>query len=357
MSESNVRVAVIGCGAQGRNHLKAYRAHADVEIVAICDLSDERRQQAAREYGVPNHFADYRDLLAAGSYDIVSICTMPVSHREMVVAAFARGANVICEKPMALNLAEAISMARAAQDANRFLTLGFNMRFLPGAQILHNHVAEGHLGTLISSRAWTVATDIPWWGKHYVREISGGGVLASTAVHILDLAMWVSGGPQPTTVSASMNRVFPRKRAVTAPTPEAAATFDVEDTFSGHVRFDDGTWMELSGAWSADQPKYSYSFELAGDASTVQFAPLRIVAERDGLPVDITPSGVPANETGMSDWGPSVVAEIADVVAAVRAGRTPLVKVEEALKVQSIVDALYRSADLRREVEVDVPVI
>ncbi|MGI8483235.1 MAG: Gfo/Idh/MocA family protein [Thermomicrobiales bacterium] len=357
MSESKIRVAVIGCGAQGRNHLNAYRAQSNVEIAAICDLSDERREAAAKEYGVAQHFADYRDLLLAGSYDLVSICTMPVSHCEMVTAALQAGANVICEKPMALNLAEAVQMAQAAKAADRFLTLGFNMRFLPGAQVLRKYVADGHLGKPICSRAWTVATDIPWWGKHYVKEISGGGVLASTAVHILDLALWVSGGPRPTTVSASMERVFPRKRAVTAPSAEAAASFDVEDTFSGHIRFDDGTWMTLSGGWSWDQPEYSYSFELAGDASNVQFAPLRIVAEQDGVPVELPVPEISSNPTGMSDWGPSVAAEIADVVAAVRGKRAPLVKIEEALKVQAIVDALYRSAELQREVEVELPVI
>lgn len=355
MPESKIRVAVIGCGAQGRNHLHAYRAHPDVEIAAICDLSDERREAVANEYGVAQQFVDYRDLLAAGKYDLVSICTMPVSHCEMVTAALQAGANVICEKPMAMNLAEAVAMAHAAKAADRFLTLGFNMRFLPGAQVLRQYVADGHLGKPICSRAWTLATDIPWWGKHYVKEISGGGVLASTAVHILDLALWVSGSPRPATVSASMERVFPRKRAVTAPNAEAAASFDVEDTFSGHIRFDDGTWMTLSGGWSWDQPEYSYSFELAGDESNVQFAPLRIVAERDGVPVDITPPDVPPNQTGMSDWGPSVVAEIADVVAAVRGGGAPLVKIEEALTVQAIVDALYRSADLQREVAVELP--
>lgn len=354
MSNSQVRVAVIGCGAQGRNHLRAYQQHPDVEIVAVCDLSDERRNQAVAEFGVAHEYADYHDLLAAGPYDLVSICTMPVSHCEMVTAALQHGAHVICEKPMAMNLVEAVAMATAARLADRFLTLGFNMRFLPSAQYLRQFVADGHLGRPIWARAWTMATDIPWWGKHYVKGISGGGVLASTAVHVLDLALWTMGSPTPTTVSASMERVFPRKRATTAPSPEAAASFDVEDTFSGHIRFDNGSWMTLSGAWSWDQPAYSYSYEIAGDAAAIQFAPTRIVAERDGIPVDITPAEGWSSDTGMDDWGQSVVAEIGDVVAAVREGRSPLVRIEEALTVQAIVDALYMSADLNREVDVDL---
>jgi predicted dehydrogenase len=357
MSDSKLRVAVVGNGAQGRNHLRAYQAQADVEIVAICDLNQKRLAASAEEFSVPNTYTDYRDLLAAGSYDLVSICTMPVSHCEMVTAALRGGSNVICEKPTALNLGEAIAMARAAQKADRLLSVGFNMRFLPASQYLKQYVVDGHLGEHIWSRAWTMATDIPWWGKHYVKGISGGGVLASTAVHILDLALWVSGNPKPTTVSASMNTVFPRKRATTAPSPEALAEFDVEDTFNAHIRFDDGSFMALSGGWSWDQPAYSYSFEIAGDKSAIELAPFRIVEERDGKPVDVTPKDVFSSLTGMDDWSSSVKAEIADVIGAIRNGTTPTVTFDQAVTVQAIVDACYASAELRREVEVEIPLI
>ena len=352
MVNRGVRVAVIGCGAQGRNHLRAYAKHPDVEIAAVCDTDPVRLAQTAQEFSVPATFADYRSLLESVPYDLVSICAMPVSHAEMAIAALQHGANVICEKPLAMNLDEATAMAAAARGAGKFLTVGFNMRHLPAAQILKRMVADGEIGQPVSSRAWTLATDIPWWGKHYVKRISGGGVLASTAVHILDLALWVAGNPQPVTASASMDRVFPRKRAGTAPTPEALAEFDVEDTFSGHIRFADGTWMNLNGGWGYDQPEYSYSFELVGDKATVQFAPLRVVAERDGIPVDITPPSAVVDRTGMHDWRASVAAEIADAVDAVRNKRSPLVRIEEALTVQAIVDALYRSAETHREVPV-----
>ncbi|MGB3328495.1 MAG: Gfo/Idh/MocA family oxidoreductase, partial [Thermomicrobiales bacterium] len=112
-----LRVAVLGCGAQGRNHLTAYAALPGIEIAAICDLDPARRAATGETWGVPKsgQFADYRDLLAqAGPLDIVSICTMPISHREMTVAALDAGANVICEKPTALNLAEAQAMHAAA---------------------------------------------------------------------------------------------------------------------------------------------------------------------------------------------------------------------------------------------------
>jgi predicted dehydrogenase len=354
MKRGKVRVAVIGCGAQGRNHLTAYGRDPDVDVAAVCDIDPSRLEQTASEFGVEKRFERYLDLLEDDRYDLVSVCTMPVSHEEVVMAAFASGANVLCEKPTAMNAAEARAMMRVAARAGKFLTVGFNMRFMPNARFLERFVAEGRLGHPVYTRAWTFATDIPWWGKHYVKAISGGGVLASTAVHILDLALWVAGNPRPVSASASMTRVFPKKRRETAPSDEAAASFDVEDVFSGHVRFADGSWMTLEGGWAWDRPDYSYSFEMAGDVATVQFEPLRVMAEQVGAPIEITPA-IENTGSWIDGWLRSIEEEIADVVAAVREGREPLVRAEEALTVQALVDALYRSAETGREALVDLP--
>jgi predicted dehydrogenase len=358
MTSDNLRVAVVGCGAIGRRHLAAYRRLDGVEVTAVCDLDAPRREAAARESG-GKEFADHQSLLDARSYDLVSVCTMPVSHHEIATAALAAGANVLCEKPPAMNAAEVAAMATAAKDAGRFLTFGFNMRQLPNARLLRRFVEEGSLGRPVYTRAWTFATDIPWWGKLYVKQISGGGVLASTAVHILDLALWVAGGPRPVTASASMARLFPGKRGATAPDADAAASFDVEDTLTGHVRFADGSWLTLEGGWSWDRLDYTYSFEMTGERAAIRLDPLQVVAERDGLPVDVTAELLSAPcspaDGSMDHWTRAIEAEIADAVAAVREGRSPLVRADEALTVQAVVDALYRSAELGREVSVEIP--
>jgi predicted dehydrogenase len=267
---------------------------------------------------------------------------------------------VICEKPPAMNAAEVAAMIAGARGAGRFPTFGFNMRFLANAQVLKRFVEGGGFGRPIYTRAWTFATDIPWWGKHYRKGISGGGVLASTAVHILDLALWIADGPKPVTASASMTTLFPKKRGTTAPDTEAAATFDVEDTFSGHIRFADGSWMTLEGGWSWDRLDYSYSFEMAGERAAIRLEPLQIVTERDGAPVDVTAeivTGEPTVGAWGENWSAAIAAEIADIAAAVRDERQPLVRPEEALTVQAVIDAFYRSAALGREVSVEIPEI
>src|SRR5207247_4715232 len=99
-------VAVIGCGFQGRVHLDAFRDLAETEVVGICDLDSSRREALASEFGVTNSYADYRELLACHAVDIVTVCTMPDTHRSVTLAAFDAGAHVLCEKPLALDLDE-----------------------------------------------------------------------------------------------------------------------------------------------------------------------------------------------------------------------------------------------------------
>jgi predicted dehydrogenase len=352
------RVGVVGCGSIGRAHLESYR-RSGVAVAAVCDLDRDRLGAAGDAFGVERRFERYQDLLAAEHYDLVSVCTMPVTHRDVSIVALAAGANVLCEKPPALNASQVAEMICAAEVAGLFLTFGFNMRYLPNARILKRFVEGGGLGRPVYTCAWTFATDIPWWGKHWVKDISGGGVLASTAVHILDLALWMAGDPQPVTASASMSRLFPGKRGGTAPDAASEAAFDVEDTFSGHIRFADGSWMTLEGGWSYDRLDYSYSFEMTGERAAIRFDPLQIVTERDGVPVDVTGEHLTAEEQSAGiwhgGWRAAIQDEIADVVLAVREGREPMVTARQALTVQATIDALYRSAEAGREVAVEIP--
>jgi len=340
-------VAVIGCGVQGRVHLTAYRALDEVEVVAVCDLDRARLETAQREFAVPHGFTDYRDLLASAPVDLVSICAMPVTHREMTVAALEAGAHVLCEKPMAMNAAEAEEMVATARRRGRWLSVGYNLRFSDAAQFARRFVDEGRLGTPQYARVYALANDIPWWGKHYHRAISGGGVLASTAVHVLDLTLWILGTPRPVTATATMLTRFPERRGSTAPSPEAAALYDVEDFVSGHIRLANGVALTLEAAWAYDSPlQTDYGFDLTGSRARLRLDPLLVVEERDGAPVEVTPAEIPP-----SDWPLSVKRELADVVAAVREGRPPLVTGEQALVVQQLTDALYESARLGREVQ------
>ncbi len=350
-----MKVGVIGCGFQGRLHVECLRAVEDVEVVAICDTDAFRLDEVGSAHRVGNRYANHRDLLEKHDLDLVTVCTMPVHHMGMTVDAFATGAHVLCEKPLALDAAEGREMLRAAAAADRLLGIGFNMRFTPNAQTIKRHVDSGVLGRPLYTHAWAKSSQIPWWGEHYRKELSGGGALAATAVHFLDLALWFAGFPRPLTASASAAQLFPAKRGSTAPDTASAGRYNVDDLLSAHLRFENGFWMTLQGSWidnipsHADgSPSWDYSLDAIGESAQAVLDPPSIRGERQGEIVELLP---PETVSDVS-FPPSVAALIAGTVDAIRAGREAPVTGEQALVTQVIIDAIYESASIGAEVSI-----
>ena len=343
-----LRVAIIGCGAQGRNHLECYRRMPDVEIAAICERNPVRLKASMKDFEISHGFPDYGSLLDAGSYDLVSVCVMPVDHRDVTLAALANGAHVMCEKPFAMNATEAAEMITAARQAKRILTIGTNMRFLGNTSQIHQAIEKGLLGDHVYTRAWTNGIDIPWWGPHNTKAISGGGALASTAVHILDCALFLADFPPPISVSGMTARLYPEKRGNTLPKEAKADPYDVDDFVAAFVRFANGTVLSLESTHTYDGPDSNYSLEFVGTKGTARLDPLEIYCDQDGQSVNVTPPHLP----GVS-WLDSIDALLQDVVAAIRENREPTILPEQSLTVQRISDAIYESAATSREVRLD----
>ena len=350
-----MKVGVIGCGFQGSLHVECLRALEDVEVVAVCDTDSSRLDEVGSAHQVAHRHTDYREMLERNDLDLVTVCTMPVHHMRMTVDAFATGAHVLCEKPLALDAAEGREMLRAAAAADRMLGIGFNMRFTPNAQVIKHQIDSGVLGRPLYTHAWAKASQIPWWGEHYRKELSGGGALAATAVHFLDLALWFAGFPKPVSASASAAQVFPAKRGPTAPDAATSVRYNVDDLLSAHLRFEDGYWMTLQGSWidnipsHADgSPSWDYSLDAIGEAAQAVFDPPSIRGERDGEIIELLP---PETVSDVS-FPPSVAALIADTVDAIRTGREAPVTGEQALVTQVITDAVYESASTGAEVAI-----
>jgi predicted dehydrogenase len=345
-----IKVGVVGCGFQGRLHIENLSRIPGVEVVAACDRDSGRLAEIARDFGIGSVYNNHRELLASHKFDLVTVCTMPSSHRTIVIDALEAGAHVMCEKPLASSATDALEMLRTARSTGRMLTVGFNMRFMTSAQSVTSFIANGELGKPMCARGFMLADQVPWWGRHYVEAESGGGALNSTAIHMLDLLMSLTGEWQPTTASASMARVFPRKRASTVPANVNPLEFDVEDLIAGHVRFASGFWLTIQGAWVWDEPGWNYSFDLVGDHGQAQLDPLRFSGERGGELVQLWPEA-----KGGTDFPSSVGALLLDSVEAIRDNRPPKVLAEEALIVQCVADALYESARSNREVVIELP--
>jgi predicted dehydrogenase len=147
---SQYRVGVSGCGRISRFHVNGYLKVPQTSVVAGAEPELSIRQNFGQEFGVTALYADYREMLAQEQLDIVSICTWPPLHAEMVIAAAAAGARgIICEKPMAVNLQEADAMLDACERSGTLLLVSHQRRFHPCYRAARDLVAAGEIGELI----------------------------------------------------------------------------------------------------------------------------------------------------------------------------------------------------------------
>ena len=177
-----LKVAVIGCGGiANQKHFPALKNNSDMnEIVAFCDVIEERAVKAAKEFGTPDAkvYTDYRELLKDESIEVVHICTPNVSHSEIAIAAFEAKKNVYCEKPMSHSTEEAEKMVEAWKESGMQFTVGYQNRFRPEVQNLHAACEKGDLGEIYYGKAHAVRRrGVPTWGVFMDKEAQGGGPL------------------------------------------------------------------------------------------------------------------------------------------------------------------------------------
>jgi predicted dehydrogenase len=204
MAKKTLRVALIGGGFMGKAHSNAYLKVAkffklplEPEMTCFCDVSAPEARTMARRWGWQNVETDWRRAVARPDVDLVDICTPNNLHREMVLAAAAAGKMIYCEKPLALNVAEAREMLAAARKARVRHFMTFNYRRSPAIGLARRIVEEGRLGRLYHVRAcycqdWIMDPEFPlvWRLK---KKVSGSGTHGDINAHSIDLARYLTG--------------------------------------------------------------------------------------------------------------------------------------------------------------------
>ncbi len=200
-----IRVGIIGTGGIARSHAEGYK-QAGAEIVACTDVNAEAAEKFAADYGGAI-YGDYRSLLEQGGVEAVSICTPPVAHAEAAIYTLGRGVHVLCEKPMAFDVASAHAMRAAAAKSKALLMPAFRHRFLPAIVALRELVTSGKLGDPVLFNNIFCGPmfnmEKTWFTK---KAIAGGGSLLDTNSHSVDLFRFIIG--EITDQKAVMHRHF-----------------------------------------------------------------------------------------------------------------------------------------------------
>jgi predicted dehydrogenase len=348
-----LKAGVIGTGIIGKSHIRGYANMADdVEIVAVADLDKAEADRVAKEHNIPNVFTDYKALLKIDEIDCVDVCLPNFLHSPVTVAALKAGKNVYCEKPMARNAEEAQKMFDAAKKKGKMLAVQLSSLFSPQARAAKQIVDDGVLGrvyyvkTSHYRRRGRVYVD-GYATPHFVqKDKSGGGALADMAVYHMALMVWLLGNPALKTVSASTYQEIPMDEE-----RREESKYDVEELGIGFVRFEGDITMFVEESWAINMDRDEGDC-IMGVKGGLRLNPLTLLTEVAGIqvdqPLDLESfkrrrQSIGKNEAGYEGSQKNFVwAQL---------GRVPLLdSASIALKVAQITDAMYRSAELGREV-------
>ena len=250
-----VRIGIIGCGgiANGK-HMPSLSKLPNVEMVAFCDIIEQRAIDAKAKYGTPDAavYTDYKELLADKTIDVVHVCTPNRSHSFITVDALESGKHVMCEKPMAINSAEAKKMLDAAARTGKKLTIGYQSRQAAGAQYLKKEAEDGTFGEIYYAKATALRRRaVPTWGVFLNEYEQGGGPLIDIGTHSLDLTLWLMDNYKPKycvgTSYHKLNKDTNQGNAWGNWDPEK---FTVEDSAFGFIVMENGATINLESAWA-----------------------------------------------------------------------------------------------------------
>ena len=359
---SKVKAGVIGAGI-GKFHIEGFKNHPKADCVALCDLNADLAKDVACEYGVDRVYTDYKEMLASGDVNAVSVCVPNALHRPIAVDCLEAGVNVLCEKPLSINAREGQKIVDAAEKANKTFMMQFNNRYRPESQLLKEYIEAGELGDLYFARCgWIRRNGIPGWGSWFTNEkMAGGGPLIDLAVHMLDLTMYLMGNPEPVTCLASTYSVFGPQFEGLGPwgTPNKKGGFNVEDMAVGMIKFAGGQTIMLEASWAS---RIKREFVYSTICGTKAGASLERVFDFDGvddssvdtLELFTQEHGVPVNRDLIVEPDPAMgrtnaVEHFCDCLVK---GVEPISPGTDGQRIMRILDAMYKSATTGKAVNI-----
>jgi len=371
-----LNVGIVGCGFMGRTHSNAYhRVNQFFDVAcqpvlkALADNMKERAEEFARRWDWQRVETDWRKLVEAPDIDLIDICTPNNTHGEIALAAAAAGKMILCEKPLAMNLAEAREMVQAVEKSGRPNMVMFNYRRVPAISLAKQIIDEGKLGRIFHYRAtyfqdWTISRNVPVGGLATWRldkNVAGAGVSGDLSAHNIDTAIWLNGSIAEV---CGMTEIFipDRKRPDGSP-----ARVEIDDVCTFLARFANGSNGTFEATRYARGRKNKNSFEVNGEKGSIYFDledmhQLQYFNHEDPAHLQgwrtILVTG--AEHPYMGNWWVpgcvigyehTFVHEIADFLKAVEKGERVRPDFRDALETQAVIEAVLESARGRQWVK------
>ena len=360
-----LKVGIIGAGWIAEAHAAQYKRMDDVELVAVADLVEGKAQKFIDTFGLKDakpYSSDVEMLEKVKDLDAVSICTYNATHASCAINALNAGVNVLLEKPFTVTLDEAVEVMRAEKKSGKLLSIGFQPRMSANMQMIKKIVDSGELGDIYYLQAGGGRRDgIPTpFGTTFIEKETGGiGAVGDIGSYSLDMLLHAVGDPKPLTVSGYTSAFFGKNPETYPRHPEYAEKFGVDDFAAAFIRLEGGIVLDFRISWAMNM-------DTCGDALILgtkgglripstecwngEFdKPLKIYKTVAGSNVEI--------EIPLKPMGDLFFLKVRSFLDAIREGTEPTVPSSQIIYNQAIIDGIVKSAELGKEIEIEIPEI
>jgi predicted dehydrogenase len=347
-------IGIIGAGGMVDYHIAGFRA-AGAAITAIADVNRTAAQRVATANKIANVFDDVEGMLSTADIDAVSVIVPNKFHAPLSIRSLEADKHVFCEKPPALCATEVAQMITAARSAGKTLMFNFNNRARPESYKLMQAITAGTVGTINSAQArWIRRAGIPGFGGWFTtKALSGGGPLIDL-LHMLDLALYFMGYPEPSHVLAQTFDDFITDKNFKGPwgIPDVVdGTTDVEAAAHGFVTFKSQQVVSFQISWAEMVKREEVSVAFQGTQAGGKIERLfgtdgiddtaidtcELYVQEDGESVNRRIEVEPSADMGR-------IRSAQNFVLAIEGKEEPLNTPDQALTLMKIIDAAYESA-------------
>ncbi|MBR4235923.1 MAG: Gfo/Idh/MocA family oxidoreductase [Clostridia bacterium] len=363
-----LKVGIIGCGWIAESHVESYKQMDDVDIVAAADLIPGKAEAFMKRYGVEGvrFYPDHKALIDNEELDAVSVCTYNTQHAAPTIYALEHGVNVLLEKPFTVTLDEAVEVCRAEKKSGKLLSIGFQPRCDVNMQMIKKIVQSGALG-----KVYYIQTGggrrrgIP--NSTFIeKDTAGIGALGDIGCYSLDMVLNAIGYPRPLTATGYKSAFFGTNPEYQVPdrfhtAEENAARFSVDDFAAGFIRLEGDIILDFRIAWAMhlDTPgdtiilgtKAGLRIPSTGCWNGSVGGEMTIYHDLAGVCME---EKVPI----LKDDGKGLFyKKIRGFLDAVINGDPAPVPSSQILYNQAIIDGICKSAELGKEIEINIPEI
>lgn len=350
--KEKIGIGIIGTGFARKTQIPAFHHLPDAEVVSVASGSVENAESTAKEFEIGHWTDDWKETAARDDVDLVCITTPPNLHTEMTLFSLEHEKHILCEKPFAMNVAEAEKMFEKAREKKLLTLIDHELRFLKGRQKAYEMIRQGQIGKVIhfkqtfrnSSRGTSDVT-WNWWSD----ENAGGGTLGAIGSHAIDTFQWFLGTEITDVFCLLKTNVKQRtdKNGV-----ERKVTSD--DEVNMILKFADSELTEnTSGTASlsmVEAGKYDYNLKIFGTEGSIAIGEqgeIRHAKMGDGnwKEIEVDLGDAPPNVKS-SGWSRGFMNFAGEIVSAIKTGKTEITHAatfEDGLKIQKVLDAARES--------------